>query len=114
MAYSEALAGRIRDAIGARSGVTERTMFGDVFWMINGHVAVGTLGENLMVRLDPEDVEAALLEPHVGPVRFTRHPASDFVTVDAAGIGADAELARWVDAGADHAASRPPRSRTST
>jgi hypothetical protein len=109
MAYSEALAERIREAIEGRSGVTERKMFGDVFWMINGHVAVGTLGENLMVRLEHEDIAGALLEPHVSPVKFTGRPASEFVAVDAAGIDAEADLARWVDAGADHAASRPPK-----
>ena len=51
----------------------------------------------------------ALLEPHVSPVKFTGRPTSEFVSVDAAGIDAEADLARWVDTGADHAASRPPK-----
>jgi hypothetical protein len=33
----------------------------------------------------------------------------DYLTIDAAGIAADAALAGWVDAGADHAASLPPK-----
>ena len=109
MAYSEELAARIREAIEARSGVTERKLFGDVTWMVNGNIAVGTLGENLMVRLAPEDIDAALHEPFVGPADPTGRRMHDYLTIDAAGIADDATLAGWVDAGADHAASLPPK-----
>ena len=109
MAYSEELAARIRDAVGGRSGVTERKMFGGIAWMINGNMACGTLGEDLMVRLDAADAARALSEPHVGPMDFTGRPLRGFVLVDAAGVGETEELARWVDAGADHAASLPPK-----
>lgn len=109
MAYSEKLAARIREAIGGRGQVSERKMFGGIAWMIDGNMAVGTLGEDLMVRLSREDAEQALTEPHVGPMDFTGRPMRGFVTVQAAGIATDAELARWVDAGADHAASLPAK-----
>ena len=109
MAYSEELASRIREAIGGRSGVTERKLFGDVAWMVNGNIAVGTLGENLMVRLAHEDVDAALLEPFAGPADPTGRRMHDYLAIDAAGITDDEALAGWVDAGADHAASLPPR-----
>src|SRR3954466_6107254 len=55
MAYSEELADRLRDALGARSGVTERKMFGGVAWMVSGNMACGIIGEDLMVRLGRED-----------------------------------------------------------
>ena len=109
MAYSEALATRIREVLGARDGVSERRMFGGVAWMVHGNMAVGTLGEDLMVRMAPEDAERALGEPHVGPMDFTGRPMRGFVRVDAAGIADDPVLAGWVDAGADHAASLPPK-----
>ena len=109
MAYSEELAERIREAIAGRSNVTERKMFGGIAWMVNGHMAVGTLGENLMVRLAPDDADAALTEPHVGPMDFTGRQMRGFLTVDAAGIVSPESLARWVDAGANHAASLPPK-----
>ena len=109
MPYSEELAERIRESIEGRSGVTERKMFGGIAWMVNGNMAVGTLGENLMVRLAPEDAEAAMAEPHVGPMEFTGRPMRGFLTVDAAGISDAGALARWIDAGADHAASLPPK-----
>jgi TfoX/Sxy family transcriptional regulator of competence genes len=109
MAYSEELAERIREAVAGREGVTERKMFGGVAWMINGNMACGTLGDDLMVRLDRDDADQALTEAHVRPMEFTGRPMRGFITVDAAGIVSAAELARWVDAGADHAASLPPK-----
>ncbi|MGE3811187.1 MAG: TfoX/Sxy family protein [Candidatus Nanopelagicales bacterium] len=109
MAYSEELAQRIRGEIEGRDGVSERKMFGGVAWLVNGNMAVGTLGEDLMVRMDREDAEQALSEPHVGPMEFTGRPMKGFVSVAAAGIDDDAELARWIDAGFAFAASLPPK-----
>ena len=84
-------------------------MFGGVAWMINGNMACGTLGDDLMVRLAHDDAERALAEPHVGPMEFTGRSMRGFIAVDAAGIIEDAALGRWVDVGADHAASLPPK-----
>jgi len=109
MAYSEELAERIRDAIGDRPGVQERKMFGGVAWMVNGNMAVGVIGEDLMVRLERGEAEQAMAEEHVGPMEFTGRPLGGFILVDAAGIAEDPELGRWVDAGADHAETLPPK-----
>jgi TfoX/Sxy family transcriptional regulator of competence genes len=109
MAYSEELARRIRDAIGGRDGVTERKMFGGVGWMVNGNMACGTMGDDLLVRLDPEDSDRVLAEPHVGLMQMGKRTMRGFFTVDSSAIADDAELARWVDAGAAYAASLPPK-----
>lgn len=108
MPYSDALAERIRDALGARSDLTERKMFGGIAFMVGGNMAVGVVGENLMVRLGP-DAERALAEPHVRPMDFTGKPSKSMIYVDAAGIESDADLASWVEAGADYAASLDPK-----
>ena len=109
MAYSEELAERIRTVIAGRTAVSERKMFGGVVWMVNGHMACGTAGENLMVRLHRDDVERALGEPHVGPMELTGRRMRGFIVVEAASIAKPTELARWVDAGADYAASLPQK-----
>ncbi len=95
----------MREVIGGRDGVSERKMFGGIAWMVNGNMACGTLGDDMMVRLDAEDAERALREPHVGPMEFTGRPMRGFIRVHAEGIVAPTDLARWVDAGASHAAS---------
>jgi len=109
MTYSEELASRMREVIGGRDGVSERKMFGGIAWMVNGNMACGTLGDDLMVRLGPDEAERALGEPHVGPMQFTGRTMRGFISVDAAGIADDMDLARWIDAGASHAASLPPK-----
>lgn len=109
MAYDEALADRIRDLLFAYQEVSERKMFGGIAFMVGGNMAVGVLGDDLMVRLDPADAERALAEPHVRPMDFTGRPLKGMVFVDPDGTAADADLAAWVDAGADHAASLPPK-----
>jgi hypothetical protein len=40
MAFDEELAGRVREVIGDRSGVTEKRMFGGLAWLVHGHIAL--------------------------------------------------------------------------
>ena len=109
MAYSEELAQRIRDVIGGRDGVTERKMFGGIAWMVDGNMACGTMGENLLVRMDRDDTERILAEPHVAPMKMGARTMRGFFTVDAVAISDDGELARWIDAGAAYASSLPAK-----
>jgi hypothetical protein len=111
MAYDETLAERVRTMIGARSGVTERKMFGGIAWMLGGNMACGVLREDLLIRLDYDDADRALAEPHTRVFDMTGRPARGMVVVEGAAVTADADLARWVDAGADHAASLPPKAK---
>lgn len=111
MAYDEQLAERVRELIGARPGVTERKMFGGLGWMIGGNMAVGVMStDRLMVRIEPEEVDAAIREPHVHEFgREGAKPMKGFVVIDPEAVEDEAELARWVDVGAARAASMPPK-----
>ena len=109
MAYDETLADRVREALSARGDLTERKMFGGIAFMIGGNMAVGVIGDDLMVRLDPADAEQALAEPHTRPMDFTGRPMRGMLFVDSEGAAADRDLAGWVEAGADFAASLPPK-----
>ena len=109
MPFDEALAERVRGVIGGRDGVTERRMFGAVAWMLNGNMACGVIREDLLVRLGAEDSARALAEPHTKPFEMGPRVARGMILVDQAALGADAELASWIDAGAAHAATLPPK-----
>jgi TfoX/Sxy family transcriptional regulator of competence genes len=109
MAYDEALAERVRDLIGARDAVTERKMFGGIAWMLHGNMAVGIVGEDLLVRIEPDETERTLAEPGVRPFEMGRSPSKGFVLVAAEITADDAALAQWVDAGADRAMALPPK-----
>ena len=110
MPYDEALAERVRSIAGVRAGVTEKRMFGGAGWMLDGHLAVGvTSTGELMVRIDPDEIERALLEPGVRPFAMSGRPMRGWLLVEPDAVAQDAALARWVDAGAEHAASLPPK-----
>jgi hypothetical protein len=109
MAYDEVLADRVRAALAARQELSERKMFGGIAFMVGGNMAVGVIAEDLMVRLDPIDAEKALEEPHTRPMDFTGRPMKGMLFVDPEGTAADEDLAGWVEAGADFAASLPPK-----
>lgn len=109
MPYDAALAQRVRSIIGARTGVTERKMFGSLAWMVQGNLACAVVGEDVAVKLSDEDAERALAEPRTRPFDMTGRPARAFVVVAGDAVASDDELARWVDAGADHASSLPPK-----
>lgn len=109
MAYDETLAERLRDVLAARESVGERKMFGGIAFMVGGNMAVGVIGDDLMVRLDPADAEQALAQPHVRPMDFTGRPMKGMVYVDSAGTATGEDLVGWVEAGADFAASLPPK-----
>jgi TfoX/Sxy family transcriptional regulator of competence genes len=109
MAYDEKLADRIRDQLASRSDVTERKMFGGIAFMVGGNMACGVLGEDLIVRLGDEDGERALAEDGVRPFDFTGKPMRNIVYVSPERTSDDDGLSEWVDAGADFAASLPPK-----
>jgi TfoX/Sxy family transcriptional regulator of competence genes len=109
VAYDEGLADRIREVISARSDVTERRMFGGVGFMIAGNMSVGVIGEDLIVRLDPEEAEAALEEPGVREFDFTGRPMKGWVFIAPEATAKDDDLTSWVDAGADYASSLPAK-----
>ena len=109
MAYDEALADRIRPIIGARGDPTERKMFGGITWMLQGNMACGVLGDDIAVRLEPEDADRALAEPGTRRFDMTGRPARGFIVVAGETVRDDEALTRWVNAGADYALSLPPK-----
>jgi TfoX/Sxy family transcriptional regulator of competence genes len=109
MAYDEGLAERIREALGDRPGVSERKMFGGLAFMVDGHMACGVMGEDLMARVGPDGYDEALGEPHARPMDFTGRPLTGMVYVAAEGIEDDAALAEWVERTTRFVATLPPK-----
>lgn len=104
------LADRIREAIAVRPDVVEKTLFGGIGWMLQGNMAVGVMSTGgLLVRVEPEEVDALLREPGVSTFgREGAKPMKGFVVVDAEDLD-DVAFAAWVDRGADRALSLPPK-----
>ena len=104
------LADRIREVISARPDVVEKKMFGGLAFMLRGNMAVCAGREGtLLVRVEPEEVEALVRAPGVATFgRMGAKPMKGFVEVDAEGLD-DTEFSAWVERGADRALSLPPK-----
>src|SRR3982751_4469276 len=83
MAFDEALAARIRDALARRRNVEEKKMFGCICFFINGNALVGVWKDRLIARLGPDEGEASLREPHVRAFDITGSPMRNWVAVEA-------------------------------
>jgi TfoX/Sxy family transcriptional regulator of competence genes len=109
MAYSEDLAVRVRRALAIRADVTERMMFGGLAFMLRGNMCCGVSGDMLMLRLGKEGAADALKEPHVKPMDFTGKVLKSMVYVGPEGVATLEGLIRWVNRGADFAATLSPK-----
>ncbi len=110
MAYDEALADRIRDLLAPREAVTERKMFGGIGFMVGGNMACGVSSSTSDRPARPRGLrEQALAEPGARAFNLTGRPMKGWILVEAGAVSDDEELAGWVDAGADYAASLPPK-----
>ena len=107
--YDEALAERVRVAIGPRPDVVERKMFGGLAFMIGGHMACGVAKNDLMLRVGPDAWKDALDEPHARPMDFTGRPLKGMVYVAQEGIDTDRKLKSWIARATGFAASLPAR-----
>jgi TfoX/Sxy family transcriptional regulator of competence genes len=110
MAYDEDLAQRIRELIATEAGVTERKMFGGLAFLVGGNMAVAASGQGgLMVRVDPDETDALLAQPHVQPFEMRGRSMQGWLRVDAADVQSERQLAPWVRRGVAYARSLPPK-----
>jgi TfoX/Sxy family transcriptional regulator of competence genes len=108
VAYDEKLAARVRRLLADRDDVAERAMFGGLIFMVGGHMCCGVNRDELIVRLRPDDVDAALARPHARPMDFTGRQMRGFVTVRQKGLNGPA-LRRWVALALANAEALPAR-----
>ncbi|MFN7920642.1 MAG: TfoX/Sxy family protein [Bryobacteraceae bacterium] len=109
MAYDLGLADRVLRVVSRSGPVVERKMFGGISYMVNGHMCCGVVNTDLVLRLTPDAVAAALKKPHTRPMDFTGKPMKSMIYVSAAGLERDDQLEKWVGAAATCARSLPPK-----
>ena len=97
MAYDEGVAQRLREVFADRTDVIEKKMFGGIAFMVRGNMCCGVVGEELMVRVGPEQYEDALKEPYAREMDFTGKPMNGFIYVGVQGFASAKDLASWVE-----------------
>lgn len=97
MAYNEQLASRIRETLRDHPIVEEKKMMGGLAFMVDGKMCVGVVKDDLMVRLDPNDIEKALEQRGARQMDFTGKPLKSFLFVGEEGTSSGQELRYWID-----------------
>lgn len=108
MAYEEAVAARVRQALAGKDGMSEKKMFGGLAFLLNGNMLVGVMGNRLLVRTGPKEHGPALKRPHAGPMTFTEKPMRGFVVVEPAGFATGQDLRSWISLALGFVRELPP------
>lgn len=111
MAYDEEFADRVRAALGSVKGVSEIRMFGGLCYTVGGNMAVGVNGHDLLVRLAPDDGDAALAEPGVRLMQVGTRTSRGWLAVGPEATKTARMLQGWVDRGVAYASSLPPKAK---
>jgi hypothetical protein len=109
MAFSETLAGRVRQTLARRRGVSEKRMFGGLAFLLRRQMFCGVIGEDLVVRVGPEAWSKVLARRHVRPMDFTGKPLTGYVYVAPPGVRTAASLEAWVEQGLAFVRTLPPK-----
>lgn len=81
--------------------------------MVNGYMCCGIVKTDLVLRLAPDDVVAALRGPHARPMDFTGRPMRSMVFVDLHGSHSDQSLREWIESACAFVRTLPDKKTTS-
>ncbi|HEX4216039.1 MAG TPA: TfoX/Sxy family protein [Candidatus Dormibacteraeota bacterium] len=110
MSVDEGLADRLRELLAGEEGLSERTMFGGLTFLVHGNMAVSASGRGgLLVRIDPAQTETLLGEPHTEPAVMRGWDMTGWLRVGADAVRDRNELERWARIGVAQARSLPTR-----
>jgi TfoX/Sxy family transcriptional regulator of competence genes len=110
VAYDEKLATRLRELLANEQGLTEKRMFGGLAFLINGNMSVSASGQGgLLLRVDPDETDVLLSEPHAQPFQMRGRPMKGWLRVTPDGLRTERELERWVRCGVAYARSLPSK-----
>ena len=84
-------------------------MFGGLSFLLNGNMAVGVIGDELCVRVEPGQFEALLEQPGTRIFDFTGRPMKGWLMVGQAALEKDAALKSWIGHGLTFAGSLPAK-----
>jgi TfoX/Sxy family transcriptional regulator of competence genes len=110
MAYNLKLAERIRAEVNGLP-IVEKKMFGGVGYMLNGNMACGILGDDLIVRVAADDYEKLLKRKHVKifTMKSGPRPMKGWLMVEPEGYKSARQFTQWIKTGVEFALTLPPK-----
>ncbi len=101
MAFSENLAGRIRERLANLPNVEEKQMMGGLIFMVNDKMCVGIIKDEMMCRIDPGMHDEVVELPGCRTMDFTKRPMKGYVLIGDTGMKTDKEFNYWVNLALD-------------
>lgn len=99
MTYDMNLAERVRALLADERQVAEKAMFGRRMFMLEGKLAVGIAGDELMVRVGFEGRRDLLRRTHARACVMSGRHMEDWVLVGPEAVGSEGQLDAWVQRG---------------
>jgi TfoX/Sxy family transcriptional regulator of competence genes len=109
LAFSETLAARVRKLLGRRRPVSEKQMFGGLAFLLRGNMCCGVYGDELIVRLAPEETDAALAQAGTRVFDLTGRAMKGWILVGSRATARAPSLRKWVGIAVSYAASLPAK-----
>ncbi len=109
MAFDASLAERVRKSLSKHDNLSERRQFGGVAFLIDGNVACGIIGNDMLVRVGPALHDKVMLEKNVKEFSLTGRPSKGWVIVGSGALKTASQLGRWLKLGVDFASTLPPK-----
>ncbi|MEH6348073.1 MAG: TfoX/Sxy family protein [Bermanella sp.] len=109
MAYDTRLAQQVMEQFNVLHPYIAKNMFGGMAIMINGHMCVAVVKDNLVVRVGKERYQQALDNLGVSEFDFTGKPLAGWVYVDGELVGEEVSLIYWLNQGLDFVLSLAPK-----
>ena len=110
MAYNLKLAERILAELNGIPFV-EKKMFGGVGYILNGNMACGILGEDMIVRVSVDEYETLLKRTHVKifTMKGGPKPMKGWLMVEPEGCKTKKQLCAWIKKGVEFTLTLPPK-----
>ncbi len=104
------LAERVRMLVGDDPRITEKTMFGGLTFLLNGHILVGTKKDGrILISVGKENAEVAATRPGATAMEHNNRTMTGFFWVDADAIEDDEDLRNWVEFALEAVGKKPPK-----
>lgn len=84
-------------------------MFGGLAFMVDGHMACGVVGDEVMIRLGPQGTADALGQPGIREMDFTGRPSATMVFLTTVATADDGVLRTWVSRALAFTRGLPPK-----
>jgi len=102
MPYDDALANRVKVALGRTRGVEEKRMFGGLTFMVRNKMCVSVGEDRIMCRIDPAIHDVAVERQGCRTVVMKGRQYRGYVHVDARVVTRKSDLDYWVGLALDY------------